>query len=78
MRLRQLDGDDRVRLAGGEQTPREHLDTHRGRPLPHPDHHRAVPDHVHVAAFDRRRQVVQVVVAVVGDESASANIGWKR
>ena len=57
-----------VRLAGREQSLGEHLGTHRGRAFPHPDHHRAVSDHVDVATFDRRRQVVQVVVAVVGHE----------
>ena len=46
----------------------EHLDRHRRRPLAHADHHRAVADDVHVAAFDGGGQVAGVVVPVVGDE----------
>ena len=67
-RGRQLDGDDPARLASPEQRAGQQLDRHRGGPLAHPDHHRAVPEHVHVAALDGGGLVVRVVVAVVPGE----------
>ena len=57
----------RSRLPAGEQRPGQDLDRHRRGPLAHADEHGAVPEDVDVAAFDRGRQVVLVVVAVVDD-----------
>ena len=51
----------------GEQSLGQDLDGHRRRPLTHADEHGAVAEDVDVATFDRCRQVVLVIVAVVDD-----------
>ena len=75
VRLGQLDGDDGVGLAAGEQGAGEDFRRHRGGPLAHADQDRAVAQDVHVAAFHAGRQVVGVVVAVVGDEARAGEQG---
>ena len=71
MRPRQLDGDDLRCLACAEEGPRQDLDGHRGRALPHADEHRAVAEHVHVPALDRCRKMVDLVAAEPGGKRAA-------
>jgi hypothetical protein len=68
VRARQLGSDDLGRLTGGEERRGELLDRHRRRSLAHADDHRSVAEHVHVAALDRRRLVVDVIAAQPGVE----------
>jgi acetylornithine deacetylase/succinyl-diaminopimelate desuccinylase-like protein len=63
----QLDGDHGGDLPVAEQRLGEQFDRHRRGALPHPDHHRAVAQHVHVAALDAGPQVPVVVPVVPGE-----------
>jgi hypothetical protein len=66
---RQFHRDHRGHATGGEQRLGQHLHCHRRGPLTHADHHRAVAEHMHVAALDAGRQVRGIVVAVVPGET---------